>query len=276
MHVSGGSVSTADVENWVPSGGAAIVAENNIVLENVAYGFEKPNVLDVKLGRRLWADDAPLAKRQKLDKASSETTSGSLGFRIAGMKTWSGTVAGSQCDDATGYRKYDKFYGRSLTDETVRTGFRDYFYVGSAGVTPDLSRAIIACFVNDLQELVKVLENEESRMYSSSLLFVYEGDGSSLKRKIAAMESLIGREGVSPATAEPGNQTSVVDGHPHAREVEEEDDGSSKSSEEGLLKVQALKVIDFAHAAWTPGAGPDENMLFGVRNVIRILEEFLV
>jgi len=40
-----------------------------------------------------------------------------------------------------------------------------------------------------------------------------------------------------------------------------------------LPKIQVLKLIDFAHAEWTPGTGPDENVLHGIRNVIKLLDE---
>ena len=40
-------------------------------------------------------------------------------------------------------------------------------------------------------------------------------------------------------------------------------------------KVQAVKMIDFAHARWTPGEGRDENVLHGIGSVISILEALL-
>ena len=82
---------TMVVENaWAPSNGNRIHTDSAVVLENVAAGFKKPNILDVKLGARLWADDAPMAKRVKLDKVAEETTSKPLGLRIAGMRTYQG------------------------------------------------------------------------------------------------------------------------------------------------------------------------------------------
>jgi 1D-myo-inositol-tetrakisphosphate 5-kinase/inositol-polyphosphate multikinase len=42
--------------------------------------------------------------------------------------------------------------------------------------------------------------------------------------------------------------------------------------EEDTPKVHDLRLIDFAHANWTPGQGPDENMLKGIRSLITILE----
>lgn len=38
-------------------------------------------------------------------------------------------------------------------------------------------------------------------------------------------------------------------------------------------KIWNLKLIDFAHAKWTPGQGPDENILLGVRSLITIFKE---
>ena len=38
--------------------GKRIETNQAVVLENAAHGYVKPNILDVKLGVRLWADDA--------------------------------------------------------------------------------------------------------------------------------------------------------------------------------------------------------------------------
>lgn len=57
-----GSASTAQDLPWVPSNGKKLETGISIVLENVASGFKRPNVLDVKLGARLWADDAQIGR----------------------------------------------------------------------------------------------------------------------------------------------------------------------------------------------------------------------
>jgi 1D-myo-inositol-tetrakisphosphate 5-kinase/inositol-polyphosphate multikinase len=49
--------------------------------------------------------------------------------------------------------------------------------------------------------------------------------------------------------------------------------GEDKEDEEDTPKVHDLRLIDFAHADWTPGQGPDENVLMGIRSLIKILEE---
>ncbi|KAJ5817815.1 hypothetical protein N7447_007823 [Penicillium robsamsonii] len=307
-----GAAPAKEESAWVPSGGKKIDSSLSIVLENIACGFRRPNVLDVKLGARLWADDAPLEKRNKLDDVSKETTSSSLGYRIAGMKVWTGhdgeTDEGDRTDpyatkyegaegekgeviEKDGYRRFDKWYGRSFNEHNVKQGF-ETFLAGAKAGRIDRSKMVAQRVAEELKNLQRVLESEESRMYSASVLVVYEGD-------IEAMEHAIEEEQKAPA--------------PHSREEEEEEDEDEEfeipeealemvnvqladgmpqqainininpetmqmpeeddDEEDETPKVHALRVIDFAHASWTPGQGPDENLLRGVRSLVKVFGE---
>lgn len=53
-------------------------------------------------------------------------------------------------------------------------------------------------------------------------------------------------------------------------------DFEDEEEEDDPPKVHDLRLIDFAHASWTPGQGPDENVLMGVRSLIRLLDELAV
>ena len=250
-------------KEWTPSNGEKIQTDMAVVLENVATGYIKPNILDVKLGARLWADDAPLAKRVKLDKIAEETTSKPLGLRIAGMKTFQGldnTI--QEGTTADGYKLYDKMYGRSFNTETVPEGFREYFRLNNEERPKAPMRKVIRRFIDDLEEMTKVIKNEESRMYSASLLFVYEGDPQALKEAFSVEKELI---------------EALHEGLPIQND-NHEDHESGESEEEDRPKfppIQSLKLIDFAHAQWTSGQGPDENILHGIRNVIKILNDLV-
>ncbi|KAE8378786.1 inositol polyphosphate kinase-domain-containing protein [Aspergillus bertholletiae] len=309
---------TATENNWVPSNGKKIDTGLSIVLENVACGFKRPNVLDVKLGARLWADDAPLAKRTKLDNVSKETTSSSLGFRIAGMKVWTGVNGendeGGKTDpyatkyeglegikgevvEKDGYKRYDKWYGRSFSDKNVKEGFETFFAGAKLG-SVDRSKLIARRLADELRNLQEVLESKESRMYSSSILIVYEGDPE-------AMETALEEE--TKAKENPKADSEEEDEDDESFELELQQDGSYQvmhlpigkdgqprqainitidpetiqlggdsdieEDEEEPPKVHDLRLIDFAHASWTPGQGPDENLLIGVRNLAKYLNE---
>lgn len=250
---------------WVPSGGKKLETGLSIVLENVTSGFRRPNVIDLKLGARLWADEAPEAKRKKLDEVSEGTTSGSLGFRIAGMKIYRPDgrgKGGRRCQECVdvgedGYLSFDKFYGRVFSAENVREAFVEFLGaeedLRKQGRTKDVAKRL----AKEVRALASVLEKEESRMYSASILMVYEGDE-------RAMEAAFEDEERRAAT----RATGAGNGEERDEDSKEDDD----ENEEEKPKIYDMRVIDFAHARWTPGQGPDDNALQGIRSVLKILE----
>ena len=241
------------------------------MLENVAGRYQKPNILDLKLGARLWADDAPPAKRERLDKSAAETTSKALGIRIAGMRIWEGSDSEAPAD---GYRVYDKAYGRALGVETVHEGFEEYFRIKHGDAPGKTIRKVIELFLEDLEGLQAALEKEESRIYSSSLLFVFEGDLAALRKALEGTPSseILPHPSTPPISLPP----STTSTHSNSSSSSSSLSLSSSSSDSlPLPRIQGLKLIDFAHAAWTPGRGPDENVLHGIRSVIKILRSLL-
>lgn len=308
--------STSGTEQaWIPSGGKKLETGLSIILENVAAGFRRPNVLDVKLGARLWADDSPPAKRNKLDAVSKETTSSSLGYRIAGMKVWTGengeTDAGARTNpyatkyegaegakgevvEKNGYRRYDKWYGRSFTDENVRQGFETFLAGAKAGQV-DRSKLVARRLAEELRNVQRVMESEESRMYSSSVLVVYEGDPEALEvaleeeKRIPEQEDQEAEEEDDDEEVDfeiPQEALELVDvnlgeGMPQKainisidpQTAQMPMDLGDDEDEDETPKVHDLRIIDFAHAKWTPGEGPDENVLMGIRSLIKVFDE---
>lgn len=57
-----------------------------IVLENLTFGLNIPCIMDLKIGRRLYDDDAPPDKISRMTRKSAMSTSGAVGFRISGMR----------------------------------------------------------------------------------------------------------------------------------------------------------------------------------------------
>jgi len=233
--------------------GKKLETELHIVLENITHGFKKPNVLDLKLGAQLWDDAAKPEKRARLDKVSAETTSGSIGFRIAGMRTWKGVPPPSVPDDhkeyveadgESGYWVYNKMYGRKFSAEDINDGFVAYILPQGTDLKElERAREVLQFFLGEVKDIIEVFEKKESRMYSASILLVYEGDTDEYAKTKAKLAS--------------------------AAPVEDEDD------EEDLPKLAAVKMIDFAHATWRPGEGADENALRGMRSTTTILKHLL-
>ncbi|KEY69953.1 hypothetical protein S7711_06485 [Stachybotrys chartarum IBT 7711] len=252
----------SSVPAWAPKAKSKkIKTDQAIVLENASGVFKQPNILDCKLGVRLWADDAPAEKKQRFDKISAATTHAKLGFRIAGMRVFRGSENPAELDGDQ-YRVYDKDYGRTtVNNDNVVDEFRRFVFNTAAGVDEDLGRAVCAAFVRDLKHVQDVLERHESRMYSASLLFVFEGDGEALREAIEENNELVER----PRVRDRDTSTKRVDS---GIVMEEEDDEDEYEDEESSLPaIYSLKLIDFAHATWTPGQGPDENVLKGRQHV---------
>ncbi|KAF6827736.1 inositol polyphosphate multikinase [Colletotrichum plurivorum] len=266
-----------DKEKWVQNKSKKIKTDQAIVLENSGAGFSKPNILDVKLGVRLWADDAPAEKKKRFDAITASTTHGPLGFRIAGMKVYRGSLTKSELDEED-YRIYDKDYGRvHVNADNIVENFRKFVFVKGAGINDELGRAVAEAFLRDLRNVERVLAAEESRMYSASLLFVFEGDGEKLKEAIAQNNAAVDevnaaakKDGTTPRV-DSGIELNEGDNIANAVEGEDEDEDEGPA----LPKVYSLKLIDFAHAQWTPGQGPDENTLKGVRSLIDIFEKLV-
>lgn len=271
-----------------PLRGRMLETEFVLVLENVLTGFKRPNIMDVKLGRRLWGDDAPPAKRARLDDVAAKTTSSTLGYRVAGMQIWEplktgdgGDMSGAGSNEAPihalanerdgRYKAYDKTYGRSLTKDNVRDAFNKLFCLGDGGSSGEYSEEIIRDIDRSIEEIGTVLANKESRMYSASLLIVYEGDPAARQEIIdAARTRAIAEAKAGVQDAEKDNEEKDEDEDEDVDDEEEDD-----VDEEQEPKLFDVRVIDFAHSAWTPGQGPDENLLFGLRNVRRTIKGLL-
>lgn len=57
-----------------------------IVLEDLTFGMSQPCIMDMKIGRRLYDDDALPDKAARMMRKSASSTSGAVGFRISGMR----------------------------------------------------------------------------------------------------------------------------------------------------------------------------------------------
>eukprot|EP00041_Stephanoeca_diplocostata_P007962 m.114006 g.114006 ORF g.114006 m.114006 type:complete len:379 (-) comp17114_c0_seq1:161-1297(-) len=141
-----------------------------ILLENLTRKFNKPCVLDLKIGTRSYADDASPQKRAKHIEKVSSTTSSSLGFRVCGMQVYN--------RKSQRYFYQDKYHGRSLTPETVPAALESFFTLNT-GNKPRSSAyvaSVVRSFLKKLKELEAIIADQKGlRFYSSSLLLLYDG-----------------------------------------------------------------------------------------------------
>lgn len=271
---------TGDGVTWKPNNDKRIKTDQAIVLGNLTHGYKKPNILDAKLGVRLWADDAPMQKRQRFDTISAETTHSEFGCRIAGMRIYKGSEDPAALDQE-GYRVYDRDYGRTVVNNDNFTDeIKRFVFNKTAGIDEALGKAVCQAFAHELRQVEEVFETHHTRMYSSSILFVFEGDGEALEEAIVRNNEMVDEIEANideiPGTKIPETiriDSGIVMDDEDGEGSEDGENGENEVPSLSLPKVCTLKLIDFAHAQWVPGKGPDENTLIGVRNLRRIFED---
>ena len=242
--------------------GAGSPENKYIVLQNLLYGYKNPCILDIKLGTVLVDDTVSEEKRQRLAKVSAETTSGSLHFRVCGMKTYNGhsdakprevfpgqdaTVAVKSIGEER-YVLFNKFFARLLQPTNV-TDVIGLFFVDS--LNQSLRKALAIKFHQRLQLLYNCLIDAEVRIKSGSLLFCYDADP--LRWQILEEEY--------------NEQDPITDSHLAADSDDEDESGPERTC------ISKLRLIDFAHSTFADGQGPDESILVGVENLLKIFEK---
>ena len=188
-----------------------------------------------------------------------------------------------------------------LLKEIEPDGFVFYTNYGSAKAGEiDRSQLVAKRLAEELRNVQQVLESEESRMYSSSVLVVYEGDPSAMEHALEEEKKIpdpatqddeeddgddededvgfeISEEALELVDVQlPGGmpQKAInISIDPQSAQMPALGSGEDDEDEEEIPKVHDLRLIDFAHAQWTPGEGPDENVLQGIRNLIKVFEE---
>ncbi|SCV04661.1 LAMI_0H17920g1_1 [Lachancea mirantina] len=230
-----------------------------VVLENLLHGYSRPIIIDIKLGRVLHDDLTDNEKRERLIAVSESTTSGSLGFRICGMKVQHKKQI---CDleeryyekDDQDYFTVNKHYGRDLTDLTVMGGLKLFF--SSEDLSCERQVKLISIFRSRLTLLLDTLLKEEVRLISSSLFFVYEADSKrwdELKDEDTLLRSTMDAEEISDLS----------------------DDEDEAESMHPPTPLSSLSLIDFAHSRLAPNEGKDDNVIFGLERLIEQFDELL-
>jgi hypothetical protein len=158
-------------------GGAAVAAAFNpcevvgggeayLVLEDLAHGFQRPCVMDVKMGVRSWGDGASAEKQAR--EAAKWPAQERLGLRFTGM-VLSGEGAGAP-------RALGREFCHGLPcegDAGPRQALGAFLSNGRGG----LRRDVAAAFLGHLEAVnAWFLVQHEFCFYSSSLLFLYEAE----------------------------------------------------------------------------------------------------
>ena len=237
------------------------------MLENLSHRFSKPNILDIKLGTKLFDDEASEEKKARMIQKAKDTTSLETGMRLTGFQVSSvqrlalggffllnSSVLQFQVyDTSTGQAvNAPKSYGRSIKPSGLPDGIAKFFPIHSERSTQGLPKEQLLSVIEVIREIAAMIRDAfaqvEIRMAGGSFLIIYEGDVERAKQGIALLEE----EGVEEEDGD---------------EDEDEDEDDTKPGPPCLVKL-----IDFAHTMVVPGEGPDEGVLLGMDTTLKLLD----
>jgi len=133
-----------------------------IKLENIIFGFQRPSVMDVKIGRVTHEPGAPPDKVHR-ETEKYQRTKTILGFCVPGFKVF------NEISDK--YTFYDKDYGKGLTEHNVKNALQ--LFLG--GPESNTEARLAPIFYSRLLLIREwFIRQRIFHFYASSLLFVYE------------------------------------------------------------------------------------------------------
>jgi len=149
----------------------------HLKLEDLTHGYNKPCVMDIKMGTRSYGEDANPMKKSYMLSQDKSTTSYKFGLRIIGLRTYH--------KPTSQYISLTRSAANSIClRDQLEKRLLDFFHNGY-----HLRSDVINHFVEKLEILLSWMETQQLfRFYSSSLLFVFEGDGEVLKADVRMID----------------------------------------------------------------------------------------
>ncbi|KAF7684452.1 Inositol hexakisphosphate kinase 3 [Astathelohania contejeani] len=158
-----------------------------IILEDLTSKFSKPCILDLKMGTRQYGINCSIEKRERKIKRCKETTSEKLGVRLCGLYVYKGAdyIANNIGVDNISPHKIwnvkkekewyfkNKYECRKIKLDEFRDNLIDYLS-GNKRLRVELIDPLLI-LLKELRQAISMLNN--IRLYGSSLLIIYEGEG---------------------------------------------------------------------------------------------------
>jgi len=155
-----------DVKRFAPSFHGPLEKDGNkhVILSDLTAGFKRPCILDVKIGISSVGEDASPEKKASMEAKDKGTTTHSLGMRLTAMKVYQ--------TEQNDYVSFGKAWGKKVTPDTMLESLSKFFHNGVR-----LRTELIPLYMEKIREVQEWINDQSQlRFYSSSLLFIYDGE----------------------------------------------------------------------------------------------------
>jgi len=235
------------------------------------------------MGTRQHGHDASPKKVATMTAKCKATTSGSMGFRLCGMKVYTTTT------NTYAYR--DKYFGRRIKPHEVKDAVEMFFHNGDC-----LQAHVIPLMLTQIYGLIGAIRHSQKyRFFSTSLLLIYEGDLKEEPRatvKLIDFARTIGKEeavewiqrqrlqvsgegsiqeesgGADPTTPHDPAVQDMLAAASYGKEMEE-----LVSSIQGESQQIPRTAQEREERFWQ---GPDTGLLRGLQSIAEVLEQIMV
>lgn len=218
-------------------------------LEDLSHGMVKPCIMDIKIGRRTW-DPLASPQKQKVEEKKYFFTKYMFGLSLPGFQVYKNDIL----------HKYGKDFGKQLSAIGLKETIRK-FLNSENKICYTLIREV-------LRQLYSIRDwfmiQTALHFYASSLLIVYDYKALELIQH-TQQNGTIFTNGAAAAQTKSSNNLNSYPPNDNLKRFNEE---SYKI--EDVVKV---RMIDFAHVFPAEDGQLDDNYLFGLKNLIKIIEE---
>lgn len=230
-------------------------------LEDLTHGMQTPNIMDIKVGSRTWDPLATPQKRSVEEKKYVQCKQ-VLGICLPGFQVFS---------EHGGYQKYGREYGKQLDSSGLKEAIK-IFLNAQTSVCQPLVREVLRQ-LNDIRTWFR--EQKLLHFYASSLLIVYDHSVLQTLTNAQSNNSMSRMQQLLNGNADTTTHICSVNEMDPLPPTPPKDKAHSDIKYTYLEDYVKVKMIDFAHVFPSKSGTIDTNYLFGLENLINILEDIL-
>ncbi|XP_023297936.2 inositol polyphosphate multikinase [Lucilia cuprina] len=224
-------------------------------LEDLSHGMLKPCIMDIKIGKRTWDPLASPQKRQ-VEEQKYLHSKQVLGLCLPGFQVYKNGVL----------KKYGKDYGKQLDTTGLRDTIRNFLNAEHKVCQPLVQEVLRQLYL--IHEWFK--QQTVLHFYASSLLIVYDCEALDLVQYAQQNGSLLTNGDIDAQL----KSSHHINSNPPTDEKCLQQHFTHSNQTTILQNFVKVRMIDFAHVFPAEDGQLDSNYLFGLENLIKIIEEF--